>query len=307
MHPNDVFVATRGDAQHAIGVGCAGVADSFFGDIAAHALGPALYDWVWQHRADPPVEREVAAWLQSQHAALAERVNSQGLSGLMNRGGPANLLQRRDQVGSQALAGFYILALDGSVSFYLLGPLRLNVYSTDLTAAPSAYPGNQGARWSSLNGLTGQPVARTLRPVQGVSLSTADLPAEWGGDFKLLYQPGSFSAAAQAAAATTSVGFAAAMMTRAWGRPRHRRRPSLTHRAAPPRCLAPRPAPPTWPPWPACAPLAPRAGRASRSPSGVAARRPPPRAAGRRARPGERRPGHGRQPGPGRRRPGRPL
>src|SRR5215204_1262796 len=83
--PNDVFVATRGDAQHAIGVVCAGVVDSFFGDIAAHALGTALYDWVWQHRADPPVEREVAAWLQSQHAALAERVNSQGLSGLMNR------------------------------------------------------------------------------------------------------------------------------------------------------------------------------------------------------------------------------
>lgn len=210
--PSDVFIATHGDAQHAIGVVCAGVADSFFGDIAAQVLGAALYDWVWQHRANPPVEREVAGWLQSQHAALAERVNSQGLSGLMNRGGPANLLQRRDQVGSQTLAGFYILALDGSLSFYLLGPLRLAVYSTDLTAAPSVYTGNQGAMWSSRNGLNGQPVARTLRPVQGASLNVADLPAEWGSDFKLLYQPGSFNAAAQAAAATTSVGFAAAMI-----------------------------------------------------------------------------------------------
>src|SRR6476659_649931 len=78
--PSDVYVATRGDAQYAIGIVCAGVADSFFGDLAAQALGTALYDWVWQHRATPPVEREVTAFITNQQGALAERVNTQALS-----------------------------------------------------------------------------------------------------------------------------------------------------------------------------------------------------------------------------------
>jgi hypothetical protein len=210
--PSDVFVATHGDAQHAIGIICVGVADSFYGDIAARTLGAELYNWIWQHRANPPVERDVVIWLQSQHVTLAERGNYQGLSNLLNRGGPADLLRRRDQLGSQTQAGFYILALDGSLTFYLLGPLRLYVYSTDLLAPPSRYTGNQGAMWSSRNGLNGQPVTRTLRPVQGVSLSTAQLPAEWGDNYKLLYYPEAFSAAAQAVAATASVGFVGAMV-----------------------------------------------------------------------------------------------
>ena len=96
--PSDVYIMTRADAQHAIGVVCAGLAKSFFGDLAAQALGTALADWVWQHRTTPPVEREVTAFITGQQSSLAEQVNTQALTGLLDRGGPANLLRRRQQV-----------------------------------------------------------------------------------------------------------------------------------------------------------------------------------------------------------------
>jgi hypothetical protein len=210
--PSDVYVSTHADAQYAIGILCAGLPESFFGGLAAQELGAALHEWIWQHRANPPVEREATAFINSLQAGIADRINTQALSGLLNRGGPADLLRRREQLGSQTSAGFYILGLDGSVMFYLLGNLRILAYSTDLTIPPSAYTGNRDALWSSRNGLVGAPVARTLRPVQGVSLNVADLPTEWGRDFKLLYQPAPFSMAAAATAATVSVGFVTAMI-----------------------------------------------------------------------------------------------
>ena len=123
-----------------------------------------------------------------------------------------DLLRRRDQVGSQVALGAYVLGLDGRVTFYLLGNLRAQVYFADPSAPPAVYAGDPQAYWSSLSGVTGGPVWHTVSPAQGVSLIEADLPVEWGSDFRLLYQPQPFSLAAAAAPATISVGYAVAMI-----------------------------------------------------------------------------------------------
>jgi hypothetical protein len=210
--PSDAYVATHGDAQHAVGVVALGRPESFFGGLAAQELGQTVHDWLWGHRANPPTERELSFLLDSQQAIITDRVNTQALSDLMSRGGSVDLLRRRDQVGSQVALGAYVLGLDGRVTFYLLGNLRTQIYFADPNVPPAVYAGDPQAYWSSLSGVTGGPVWHTVSPAQGVSLIEADLPVEWGSDFRLLYQPQPFSLAAAAAPATISVGYAVAMI-----------------------------------------------------------------------------------------------
>jgi hypothetical protein len=210
--PSDLFVSTYGDAQYAVGVVARGRPDSFFGGLAAQELGQFVQDWLWGHRATPPTERELSAEIAGQQAGVTERVNSQALSDLMSRGGSADLLRRRDQVGSQVALGAYLLGLDGRATFYLLGHLRVQVYLADPNTPPAVYAGEPQAYWSSLSGVAGSPVWHTVSPAHGISLAVADLPVEWGGDFRLLYQPQPFSLAAAAAPATASVGYAVAMI-----------------------------------------------------------------------------------------------
>jgi hypothetical protein len=210
--PSDVYVATHGDAQYAVGVVALGRPDSFFGGRAAQELGQTVRDWLWGRRGNPPTERELSFLLDSQQAIITDRVNTQALSDLMSRGGSADLLRRRDQVGSQVALGAYVLGLDGRVTFYLLGNWRAQVYFADPNTHPAIYAGDPDAYWSSLSGVTGSPVWHTVSPAQGISLVEADLPVEWGSDFRLLYQPQPFSLAAAAAPATTSVGYAVAMI-----------------------------------------------------------------------------------------------
>ncbi len=210
--PSDVYVATHSDGQYAVGVVVLGRPESFFGGLAAQELGQTLRDWIWSHRANPPTEREFSFHLSSQQALIADKVHTQALSDLMSRGGSVDLLRRRDQVGSQVALGLYVLALDGRVTFYLLGNLRAQIYFADQNAPPAFYTGEAPAYWSSLTGVTGSPVWHTVSPAQGVSLILADLPGEWGSDFRLLYQPQPFSLAAAAAPATASVGYAIAMI-----------------------------------------------------------------------------------------------
>jgi hypothetical protein len=210
--PSDLYVTTYGDAQYAVGVVARGRPDSFFGGLAAQELGQFVQDWLWGHRATPPTERELSAQLAAQQTLVTERVNTQALSDLMSRGGSADLLRRRDQVGSQVALGAYLLGLDGRATFYLLGDLRVQVYLADPRTPPAVYAGDPQAYWSSLHGVVGSPVWHTVSPAHGISLAVADLPVEWGSDFRLLYQPQPFSLAAAAAPATASVGYAVAMI-----------------------------------------------------------------------------------------------
>jgi hypothetical protein len=209
---SEVYVTTHGDAQYAVGVVAVGRTDSFFGGLAAQELGQTVRDWLWSHRANPPTERELSFQLNSQQAIITDRVNTQALSDLMSRGGSVDLLRRRDQMGSQVALGAYVLGLDGRVTFYLLGNLRAQVYFADQSAPPAVYAGEPPAYWSSLSGVTGSPVWHTVSPAQGISLVVADLPVEWGSDFRPLYQAQPFGLAAAAAPATTSVGYAVAMI-----------------------------------------------------------------------------------------------
>jgi hypothetical protein len=209
---SDLYVATYGDAQAAVGVVALGRPDSFFGGLAAQELGRMVQDWLWNHRATPPTERELSVYLAGQQATVTEQVNTQALSDLMSRGGSADLLRRRDQVGSQVALGAYLLGIDGRATFYLLGNLRVQVYGADPSTPPAVYAGDSHAYWSSLTGVTGAPVWHTVSRAQGISLAVADLPGEWGTDFRTLYQLQPFSLAAAAAPATTSVGYAVAMI-----------------------------------------------------------------------------------------------
>lgn len=182
--PGQDFCAFRFDDRYTVGVVTDGVSQSYFGNIAARAVGEALLAVLWQRREDPPAHRDLPGLLSPQQPMIAEKLADLPPARRTAQSAPTLLDRALDEArseGSQAVLGGVVLDRVNRVAdVYLLGDITAVVHGPARPRDP--IQGHERARWSSSAGVKGELFHQRIPDVDCVVIKSDGMPSWWGLD-----------------------------------------------------------------------------------------------------------------------------
>ncbi|MDP9120232.1 MAG: protein phosphatase 2C domain-containing protein [Acidobacteriota bacterium] len=178
------YSAVRAGLGFAVGVVADGVSQSFYGDLAARAVGEFLFDHLWEERESPPGKEKLEEELERLCKAVAEQVAGRELPPPDTLLGKA--LRRTREEGSQAVFAAFVLDAreePAQLHLYQVGDVLAWVYDESGQAQAQASPPR--GRWSSTGRSDLMLTVLKLSgdgAVRGVVLHSDGLPRGWAGE-----------------------------------------------------------------------------------------------------------------------------
>lgn len=206
-HAGQDWCAVGAGGGRCVGVVADGVSQSFMGDLAAQRAGAALWQQLLEQSTPFTIE-DVRAWFERFGANIrtfvAEYPLTAGLPEMLKN----SLEGKRTQHGSQTvLAAFTLDLTTRRAQVLLLGDVRVVVHHDD--GRIEHIEADARARWSSLKGLRGEPLLRSVEGVSAIVVFSDGLEGSYGDDVERAFDTTGFSTTAEAAAERDDVSLVA--------------------------------------------------------------------------------------------------
>src|SRR5436305_3160502 len=170
------FFAIRADECYVVGVVADGVSQSFFGDLAAKAVGTYVIDILWRCRREPLAKEQIEVELHGLEGRVNELVQSREIRNPNSILGQA--LEKTRAKGSQTVFTAFVLDVHNrAIVLYQVGDVAAWLYKSDRSY--SFFSADRLGRWSSAGQSQLALALKNEKNVVGVLLHSDGVRLEW--------------------------------------------------------------------------------------------------------------------------------